>query len=285
MNLSKALFLLLIASTILQLSFAQSTNISPFDTTIYGRNTKVGNYVKIRGFNMYYEIYGYGEPLLFIHGNGGSINNFLYQIPYFSKNYKVILADSRAQGKSIDTGDSLSFEMMADDFAALLDTLHLDSCNVIGWSDGGINALLLAIRHPEKVIKLAATGANITPDSTSFFEGFWQTEKRQYDTSYNKTWKTKQEKNDWKLFLLDWNQPNITLEQLHTIKCPSLIICGDHDLISIEHTALIYKNIPQAYLWVLPNSGHATLWRYADEFNKKVDEFFVMPFHERKNGM
>ena len=81
-------------------SFAQQ---SPFDTTIYGRNDAAGHWLQTRGFKMYYEIYGQGEPLLIIHGNGGSINNFLYQIPYFSKKYKVILADSRSQGKSVDT--------------------------------------------------------------------------------------------------------------------------------------------------------------------------------------
>ena len=72
---------------------------------------------------MYYEIYGQGEPLLMIHGNGGSISSFINQIPYFSKKYKVIAVDSRAQGKSEDLQDSLSFEMMADDFSALLDKL------------------------------------------------------------------------------------------------------------------------------------------------------------------
>jgi pimeloyl-ACP methyl ester carboxylesterase len=248
-------------------------------TVDYGNNAMAGRYYNIRGIKMYCEIYGSGKPLLMIHGNGGSIKAFDKTIPYFSKNYKVIAVDSRSQGKSEDEKDSLSFEMMADDFAALLDTLHIGSAYVIGWSDGGINALLLAIRHPGKVIKLAATGANITPDSSAFVEGLWQDEKREYDTSYSKKWKTKQEKNAWKMFLLDWNQPNMTLEQLHIIKCPSLIICGDHDLISIEHTTLIYKNIPQAYLWVLPNSGHATLRMHADEFNKKVDEFFSTPFH------
>jgi len=251
-------------------------------TIHYGDNARVGKYYNIRGIKMYCEIYGSGRPLLLIHGNGGSINAFDKTIPYFSKHYKVIAVDSRSQGKSKDEKDSLSFEMMADDFASLLDALHIDSAYVIGWSDGGINALLLAIRHPEKVIKLAATGANITPDSTAFVEGFWQNEKRVYDTSYNKTWQTKQAKNDWKLFLLDWNQPNLKAEQLHSIQSPSLIICGDHDLISIEHTALIYKNIPQAYMWVLPNSGHATLQMHADEFNKKVDDFFSRPFHAWK---
>jgi len=116
--------------------------------TTYGKNKEAGKYYNIRGFKMYAETYGSGQPLLIIHGNGGSINNFLYQIPYFSKKYKVIVADSRAQGNSTDEADSLSYEMMADDYAALLDQMKIESAFVIGWSDGGINGLLLAIRHP-----------------------------------------------------------------------------------------------------------------------------------------
>jgi len=112
----------------------------------YGNNAAAGNYYSLRGFNMYCEVYGTGKPLLMIHGNGGSIRVFEKNIPYFSKKYKVIVADSRAHGKSKDDRDSLSFEMMADDYAALLDAMHIDSCYVIGWSDGGINALLLAIK-------------------------------------------------------------------------------------------------------------------------------------------
>src|ERR1700691_51037 len=129
--------LLLLLTLFIQLSFAQQGK-SPFDTTMYGRNPAVGKYADIRGFKMYYETYGKGEPLLIIHGNGGSINNFVYQIPYFAKNYQVIIADNRAQGKSIDPTDSLTYEMMTDDLNALLDKLNLKQCYVIGWSDGGI---------------------------------------------------------------------------------------------------------------------------------------------------
>lgn len=132
----------------------------------YGNDGRSGHYLDTRGIKLYYEVYGQGEPLLFIHGNGGSINNFENQIPFFAAHYKVIAVDSRAHGKSADAGDSLTFEMMADDFNALLDSLHLSKAYVIGWSDGGINGLLLAIRHPDKVKKLAITGANLWPDTT-----------------------------------------------------------------------------------------------------------------------
>ena len=230
---------------------------------------------------MYCEVYGSGRPLLLIHGNGGSISAFKNNIAYFANRYRVIAADSRAQGKSTDLRDSLSFEMMADDEAALLEALHIESAYVLGWSDGGINALLLAMRYPEKVIRLASTGANLWPDSTAVLPSLWIEDKKHFDTTDIQKIITSKEKIDWKLFLLDWYQPNISLTALHAIQCPSLIIGGDHDLIRIEHTTQIYQNIPNAYLWILPNSGHGTLIEYAEEFNRKVDDFFSAPFRRR----
>ncbi|MGI8951049.1 MAG: alpha/beta fold hydrolase [Chitinophagaceae bacterium] len=272
----KLLCLLIISSIFAQHLHAQN---SPFDTTIYGRNTAVGRFIKTRGFGMYYETYGSGAPLLIIHGNGGSINNFLYQIPYFSKKYRVIVADSRAQGKSVDTNDSLSYEMMTDDLNALLDSLHLDSCYVIGWSDGGINGLLLAIRHPDKVKKLAVTGANLWPDTTAVdpFVYYWA---MKYNDTLKKINQTPEIKNQLKLAHLLSYEPHISLNELHQIKCPTLVIGGDHDVIRPQHTMLIEQNIPNSYLWIIPNSGHSTPIFKRDEFNKTVDDFFSNPFRK-----
>jgi len=249
------------------------------DTTVkYGHNKQAGKFYDIRGFKMYAEVYGQGAPLLIIHGNGGSIRDFIYQIPYFEKKYKVIVADSRAQGYSTDSGDSLTYEMMADDYAALLDAMKIDSAYVIGWSDGGINALLLAIRHPQKVKKLASTGANLVPDTTAVPREVWDSALPVYLALKAKTQKTPEEKDEYKLMRLLAEQPHIPLTDLQKISCPSLIIGGDHDVIKEEHTMLIYKNIPEAYLWILPGSGHSTPIIYKDDFNRIVDRFFSTPY-------
>ena len=243
------------------------------DTTHFGDNASAGAYMNVNGIRMYYEIYGNGEPLLMIHGNGGAIDSFKNQIPYFALDYKVIAVDSRAQGKSIDTSDSLTFEMMADDFSALLDKLHVDSCNVLGWSDGGINGLLLAIRHPDKVKRLAITGANLSPDSTAIGGVEFLSSQKFYDT-LGKIPQTPEIIHTRKLVKLDLFEPHITREQLQKIHCPTLVIGGDHDIILISHTVLIAESIPGAYLWILPNSSHGTLIDYKDRFNEVVDEFF-----------
>lgn len=275
MLFKKSLLVLFISLYVMQLSYGQEKGIP------YGNNPAAGKYYDVRGVKLYTEVYGTGKPLLLIHGNSGNLGNFSQTIPYFAKKYKVIAVDSRAHGKSRDDRDSLSFEMMADDFAGLLEAMHIDSAYVIGWSDGGINAIELAMRHPDKVIKFAATGANLWPDSTGLIPSYWKYEQKEYNARKNNVLKTAKEKNDWKVFLLDWFQPNIKLQELKAIKCPALIIGGDHDLIPTEHNVLISKNIPKAYLWIVPNSGHPTLIEHRDEFNKTVDDFFEQPFKKR----
>ncbi len=243
-------------------------------TIPYGNNPKVGKYYAVNGIKLYVEEYGVGKPLLLIHGNGGSIGAFSKTIPYFAKSHRVIAVDSRAHGKSVDPGDSLSFELMADDFAALLTTLKIDSADVIGWSDGGINALLLAMRHPEKVRRLVSTGANLTPDSSALIPSLWKQQQKAYADNKNKVWTTAKEKNDWKVAVLDVLQPNIPFSALQAIRCPALIVAGDRDVIVTQHTVAIQQHIAGAELWILPNSGHATLIDHADEFNRKVEAFF-----------
>lgn len=248
------------------------------EKTPYGNNPAAGKFYDIRGFKMYCETYGEGQPLLIIHGCGGSIEDWTNQLPYFEKKYKIIIADSRAQGKSADKGDSLSYEMMADDYAALLDAMKIDSAYVIGWSDGGINGLLLSIRHPQKVKKLAITGANLQPDTSAVYPEVISLIKPQYDMLKNKKDRNEMEKTGWKLVQLLLDNPHIPLAAINKIKCPTLVIGGDHDVIKEEHTMLIYKNIPNAYLWILPNSGHSTPLVYKDEFNKVVDDFLSKPY-------
>lgn len=253
------------------------------DTALLGKNTKVGHFAPVRGIRLYYESYGTGEPVLFIHGNGGSMRDFRHQVIAFAKSHKVVLVDSRAQGRSVDPGDSLSYEMMADDMDALLEHLKIDSCYVVGWSDGGITAILLALRHPKRVRKLAATGANLWPDSTALDPWMYRT-IADWDNELAKTAADAARRNEKKLVHLMAVQPHIILRQLRDVRCPSLIIGGDNDVILPEHTMQIARAIPRSYLWILPNSGHSTLVHYSEEFNRVVMDFFKKPYRPIRNA-
>lgn len=271
------LFLILLLTISSFWSNAQKAKKKTTTSPKYGNNAAAGKYFETGGIKLYYETYGQGKPLLLIHGNGGSIKDWRYQIPYFAKTYKVIAVDSRAQGKSLDASDMLNYEMMADDFDALLTHLKIDSAYVIGWSDGGINGLLLAIRHPEKVKKLATTGANLVPDASAISEDGAKAiadDLAKLRTS-NQDASTK---NTIKLLHMMEIEPNILITDLHKIKCPVLVMGGDFDVIKPAHTLQIFENIPHAYLWILPESGHGTVHRYRNEFNNKVQHFFTHPY-------
>jgi pimeloyl-ACP methyl ester carboxylesterase len=278
----QTLFLLLTPIIILSATAAAQTPALAQPPTVqshYGNNPGAGHYLDTRGFKLYYETYGKGAPLLLLHGNGGSISSMANQIPYFSRNYEVIAIDTRAHGKSKNPSDSLSFEQIVDDFNALLDTLHLDSCYVIGWSDGGIDALLLAIRHPDKVKKMAFTGANLWPDTTGLTPFIWNLIV-QGNAALHKQPQTPEVKNQLQISDLDYYQPHITLDQLHHISCPTLVIGGDHDAIPVSHTVLIAENISRSYLWIIPNSGHSTPIFKKDQFNPIIQDFFTHPYRK-----
>ena len=121
----------------------------------YGDNSKAGSLAKVNGIKMYYEIYGNParQPLLLIHGNGGSIFSERCQIEYFKNQYRIIVADSRFHGRTEDGSELLTYDLMAKDYKALLDYLKIDSAYILGQSDGGIIGLIIAIKHPEKVKK------------------------------------------------------------------------------------------------------------------------------------
>lgn len=245
----------------------------------YGDNKAAGHYLKTRGIKLYYETYGQGEPLVLLHINGGSIKLFENQIPYFAKKYKVIAVDSRAQGRSTDTRDSLSFEQMADDINALLDSLHIKQSNIIGWSDGGITGMIMALRHPEKVKKLVVSGPNIYPDTTGIVPSVFDFMKQTAD-SLKRLPATAENKNLLKVTNLDLFQPTIKLSALRGIKCPTLVIGGDHDAIPLQHLLDIYNQIPKAYLWIAPNTSHFVAVHRKNEFNNFILEFFTKPYHK-----
>jgi pimeloyl-ACP methyl ester carboxylesterase len=243
-------------------TFAQQTSVD------YGNNPKAGHYATINGIKLYYETYGSGEPLVMLHGNGGSINAFKYQIPFFENHFKVIAIDSRLQGKSGGSPDTISYNLMASDFCALLDYLHIDSAYVLGWSDGGINGLIMAMKCSKRVKKLAVSGANIVPDSTAFsyrdilgLKNFVE-----HDTSA-----TKKEMALNKMLLY---QPNIPYTDLKQIHCPVLVMAGDHDVIKPEHTLKIFQFIPKASLCIFPDSNHGVCQQHPELFNKTVFSFF-----------
>jgi pimeloyl-ACP methyl ester carboxylesterase len=245
----------------------------------YGGNPAAGNTFASNGTRFYYETYGDGAPLLLIHGNGGSIGSFKGQIGNFASHHRVIAMDSRGQGKSELGTTTLTYEQMAEDTNALLDHLGLRQIKVLGWSDGGIIGLLLAIRHPEKVGMLAVMGANLQPDAEYQWavDGIVRVRARinaQLASSKN----PKPLELQLQLLDLAGNQPHIPLTDLAAIVAPTLVMAADRDVIRDEHTLSMFHAIPKSQLAIFPGATHMMPAQDPARFNQTVLDFFDKPF-------
>ena len=243
----------------------------------YGANAAASGTFTHGGATFYYETYGQGDPLLLIHGNGLSIGSFAAQIDHFKSSYRVIAMDSRAQGKSTDGDGPITYEIMADDQAALIDHLKLGQVDVLGWSDGGIEALLLGIRHPDKVKKLVAMAANLNPGPGAVYKETDEMAKQMVGSIP----KTPEHKTELKVASLMTDEPHIDVKMLEKIAAPTLVLAGDHDLIRLEHTVDIYNHIPNANLAIFPNSTHGVPYDDPEMFNATVERFLKTPFKQK----
>ncbi|HEX8032109.1 MAG TPA: alpha/beta hydrolase [Vicinamibacterales bacterium] len=247
-------------------------------TVRYGDNPAAGRTFVHDGVRLYFEVYGTGEPLLLVHGNGGSIADMREQIAHFRRRYQVIAMDSRDQGKSADSADKLTYEKMTDDLAALLDHLKVGPVNVLGWSDGGIEGLLLGIRHPQKVRKIVAMAANLNPSEQALSPEVLGLVKTMLDAVPAAQRQSPQGRREMKVTGMMLEEPHIELKSLSAITAPTLIMAGDHDLIRDEHTVAIYQSIPNSQLAILPNATHLVPYDDPAAFNAVVERFLRAPF-------
>lgn len=235
-------------------------------------NMPHGKFAEVNGIKMYYETYDEGEPLLMLHGNGQSISAFMNQVDDFSKKYKVIIVDCRERGKSTyDKTKELTFDIQVEDLKQFLDQQNIKKVKILGWSDGGILAILMALQHPDLVDKIACSGANIFPEGVTDEEF-----KDSKETLARLIKENKNGKNDVyiDLYNLDLKYPNLKYEDLKAIQCPSLIMAGDKDVIKTEHTVKIAESIPKGQLAIIPNSTHSVVVEKPELFNSLVMDFF-----------
>lgn len=237
-------------------------------SNILGGNN-AGKYIDVNGVSLYYEVYGEGEPLLLIHGNGNSMSGFLNQVDEFSKRFKVILVDCRGRGNSTyKPGVELTFDLQIEDLKLFLDKLNIQKTHIVGWSDGGILGLLMAIKYPERVDKLVSMAGNIFPEGCVDLDDMKKILSELEKDNVN-------HKNDLMIDLcnLDIKYPNLDYKDLSVIKSKTLIMAGDHDEIKNEHTIKMFEAIPNAQLAILPKSTHYLPVQNPKLFNQIVLDF------------
>jgi pimeloyl-ACP methyl ester carboxylesterase len=221
-------------------------------------------YAAINGLKMYYEVHGDGPALLLLHGGGGTVSE--KWISFFSPQFRVIAAQQMGYGRTADVvGRPFHYHDMAEDTVELMRQLGVESAAVVGYSDGGIIGLDMAIHHPERVTKLAVTGANARTDGYTavHWEGVAAT-ANDWPASEAYGRLSPDGAEHWPVLLgrlqRMWAaEPCFTREQLQSVKAPTLLIFGDSDLVTPEHAVEMFRTIPGAQLCVVPHAGHGVM--------------------------
>lgn len=259
--------------------------------------------VKVNGIELHYEIQGSGEPVMLIEGLGYALWQWFRQVDEFASSYQTLIFDNRGVGDSDKPDIPYSIDLMADDAAALLQTLGLTRVHVLGTSMGGFIAQKLALRHPEmvrslvlvctsfggphsvpiteKALKSMLNVAGLTPEETirqgfqaAFSQTFWSSQTEIIDQLVR-----------WRL---DKTAPRYAWERqfnavtvfnseddLAQITVPTLILTGSEDIVlPPENSALLAQRLPHAQLHTIPTGGHLFFIEKAEEFNQRVLDFW-----------
>jgi pimeloyl-ACP methyl ester carboxylesterase len=242
-------------------------------------NTDRSGYAPISGIKIWYAMFGRGEPVILLHGGLSNSNYWGNQVPVLAKYYQVTVMDSRGQGRSSRDGQPFSYELMAADVIGLMDYLKIQKAAIVGWSDGAIIGLVVAIRHPERLTKLFAFGANSDPSAVKDDVGespVLKASVARREEEYQQLSPTPDQYQSVRdqIRKMQATQPNFTAEQLRAIKVPTWIVDGDHDeAIKRENTLFMADQIPAAGLLLQPGVSHFSFLQDPDQANNDILHF------------
>ena len=242
-------------------------------------------FAPVNGIKVWYAMFGRGEPVLLLHGGLANADYWGHQVRALQRHYQVIVMESRGHGHSSRNQEPYGYDLMASDVVGLLDHLKIRKAAIVGWSDGAILGLSLAMSHPDRVSRLFAFAANSDPSGVKdvgkspVFDEFTARAAKEYEA-------LSATPGQFKTFFAEigkmWEtQPNWTAKDLNAIKVPTWIVDADHDeAIQRENTEFLAKEIPNAGLLLQPEASHFSMLQAPRQFTDDVRHFL-----ERKVGL
>jgi pimeloyl-ACP methyl ester carboxylesterase len=237
-------------------------------------------YAPVNGIKIWYATFGHGAPVILLHGGLANSNYWGKLVPALARHYRVIVMDSRGHGRSSRDAQPYGYDLMASDVTALMDYLKINKAALVGWSDGAIIGLDIAMHHPERLTKLFAFAANSDPSAVKdvehdpVFSAFIARARTEYQ-------KLSPTPTEYDAFLAQitkmWEtQPQWTADDLHGIKVPTWIADADHDeAIKRDNTLFMADNILGSGLLIQPEVSHFSFIQDPAQFNADVKHFLA----------
>ncbi|MFI5952414.1 alpha/beta fold hydrolase [Cryptosporangium sp. NPDC051539] len=221
------------------------------------------SYANVDGLNTYYETHGTGDPLVLLHGGLATAESWAAQIPDLAKHYQVIVPERRGHGRTADADGRYTYRLMAAETARLLDTLGVSAAHLVGWSDGAMVAALVAIDRPELVEKIVLIGQYFTPDGAApgvqalLADAVAMTAwARESYAALSPDGPGHFDAVTAKLLRMWREDTGIPTDELARITAPALVMQGDGDFVTVEHSAHVTRTLAEAQLAVVPGTSH-----------------------------
>lgn len=235
-------------------------------------------YAPVDGIRIWYATFGHGKPVVLLHGGLANADYWGYQVRALEGHYRVIVMDSRGHGRSTRNAAPFGYDLMASDVLGVMDYMKIRQAAIVGWSDGAIIGLDIAMHHPERVRKLFAFAANSDPSGVAdiarspVFNAYIVRARKEYE-------KLSPTPTQYDAFLAQiekmWaTQPRWTAADLHSIKVPVWIVDADHDeAIKRGNTEFMAAQIPDAGLLIQPDVSHFSFLQDPGQFNADLLHF------------
>jgi pimeloyl-ACP methyl ester carboxylesterase len=234
--------------------------------------------VETDGARLWFASYGEGPAVILLHGGMGHSGNFGKQVDAIAAaGYRVVVVDSRGHGRSTRDSRPFSYALLASDLEAVMDAAGIDRASIVGWSDGADTGLLFAMKHPERVTGLFFFACNVDPSGTRDLE-FTDLLGRcigRHAADYERLSPVgdfDQLGDD--LGEMQKTQPNLSQQQLATVKVPVLSVLGEHDeFIKRSHAQYLARSIPGARFELLEGVSHFAPIQRPQQFTDSVLRF------------
>ncbi|MFU8945345.1 alpha/beta fold hydrolase [Mycetocola zhadangensis] len=243
-------------------------------------------YLSIAGTEIYSEIIGEGEPLLLLHGGFCSLFHLQPYADVLAERFAIAAYERPGNGRSADTDGPYSYDTALEEAVAYLDRHNFERVHVLGFSDGAILGLLLALKHPDRVRSLVSISGNLDPsgitgdDKTDAWERPHVPDSEEPTPErvhYSRLSPDGPEHADVvldKLMSLWTTEPHIAPSELAAVTAPSLIISGDRDMIRVDHSHLMATSLPNGQLCILPGATHSLVSEKPDLLHAVLRDFY-----------
>jgi pimeloyl-ACP methyl ester carboxylesterase len=242
----------------------------------------MGEYVDLAGVKTWYDTAGDGDPLVLMHGGMCTNDTWSEVMPVLAERFLVFAPERRAHGHTPDVDGPLRYDDMATDTIGFIETVVKQPTHLVGWSDGGIVGLLVAMARPDLVRKLVAISANLNPQA-GLPEAHGMLEASPDDESLEMfrglhAASSPDGPEHWPVFWGKFTdmlatQPDIKTDELASITAPTLVVASDDDMFELEHELEIYRAIPDSQLAIIPGTSHALVFEKPALVNQLVLEF------------